>query len=374
MSESLSKVPNGMRYYLGVEARLRRHVADIAMSVFDGWSYEEIATPSVDYYALFDFGIGHSEARRAFRFTDTDGRMLALRPDVTSSVARAASTLLARRARPLRLCYAGQVFRQQPPSHAQWRRESEQLGCEHIGSGQAVADLEVLAVAVEVLKRVGLGGRFSVTLNDVGVFNGVAEQLALDPEGHDRLRRLVDVRDTAELRRFLTQHEHAEEAHSFARVVELAGKSEVLTAAARVIKNRRSVQALGRLERLWRVVETLGLADQFEIDLGDLSKLDYYTGLTFKIYVEGVGSRVGGGGRYDNLTANFGRPEPAVGFVLDLDMIAEALSQSSDRAPVSASDRTAEPLSGGDTGALLLRALSRRKGGARVLLDVGSEA
>src|SRR5215207_3735015 len=141
MSDSLSKVPNGMRYYFGAEARLRRHVEDTAMSVFDGWSYEEITTPSVDYYTLFEFGMGHREARRAFRFTDTDGRMLALRPDVTSSVARAASTLLARRARPLRLCYTGQVFRQQP-SRAQWRRESEQLGCEHVGSAQGAADLE----------------------------------------------------------------------------------------------------------------------------------------------------------------------------------------------------------------------------------------
>jgi len=374
MSESLSKVPNGMRYYFGTEARLRRRVEDAAMSVFDGWSYEEITTPSVDYYALFEFGMGHREARRAFRFTDTDGRMLALRPDVTSSVARAASTLLARRARPLRLCYTGQVFRQQPPSHAQWRRESEQLGCEHIGSAQGAADLEVIAIAVEVLKRVGLGGRFSVTLNDVGVFNGVAERLALDPEGRDRLRRLVDVRDGAELRRFLSQHAGEEEVCSFARLVELPGKSEVLTAAARLIKNPRSAEALGRLERLWGVVEALGLAEQFEIDLGDLSGLDYYTGLTFKIYVEGVGSRAGGGGRYDNLTANFGRPEPAVGFVLDLDAIAEALSQGSEATPSSDPDRTAEQLSGGDTVALFLRALERRAGGGRVLLDVKGEA
>ena len=88
MFEPLSKIPSGMRYYFGAEARARRAVEDACMSVFDGWSYEEIATPSVDYYALFEHGMGHDEAHRAFRFTDTDGRMLALRPDVTSSVAR----------------------------------------------------------------------------------------------------------------------------------------------------------------------------------------------------------------------------------------------------------------------------------------------
>lgn len=361
-----------MRYYFGTEARLRRYVEDTAMSVFDGWSYDEIVTPSVDYYALFEFGMGHSEAERAFRFTDTDGKMLALRPDVTSSVARAAATLLAGRARPLRLCYAGQVFRQQPPSHAQWRRESEQLGCEQIGSGQGSADIEMLAIAAEVLKRLGLGDRFSITLNDVEIFNGVAERLALDPLTRERMRRLIDIRDMAELRVFLAPHAQEEEAGAFVRLVERPGKSEVLREAKRLITNTRSGVALGRLERLWGVVEALALTDQFEIDLGDLSGLDYYTGLTFKIYVEGVGTRAGGGGRYDHLTANFGRREPAVGFVLDLDAITDALSQSPSFTPALEPERaTTGRLSGDDPGAVFVRALQQRVSGARVLIDVG---
>lgn len=83
-----------MRYYFGPEARLRRAVEDAVVSVFTNWSYEEITTPSVDYYALFERGMGREEAHRAVRFMDGDGRLLALRPDVTSSVARAAATLL----------------------------------------------------------------------------------------------------------------------------------------------------------------------------------------------------------------------------------------------------------------------------------------
>src|SRR5918911_2771507 len=154
--EPLSKIPGGMRYYFGGEARLRRAVEDAAMGVFDGWGYEEIAAPSVDYYVLFERGMGHAEASRSFRLTDRDGRLLALRPDVTSSVARAAATLFAERARPLRLCYAANVFRQQPRSHAEWRRESTQLGCELIGAGEASADMEVLVIAAEILQRLRL--------------------------------------------------------------------------------------------------------------------------------------------------------------------------------------------------------------------------
>src|ERR671938_1877531 len=193
--EPLSRIPGGMRYYFGREARLRRAVEDAAMSVFDGWGYEEIAAPTVDYYVLFERGMGHEEASRAFRFTDTDGRLLALRPDVTSSVARAAATLFASAARPLRFCYAASVFRQRQRSHVEWRRQGRQLGCELIGSAGAAADLEVLTIAAEVLTRLGL--RYCVTLNHVGVFNGAAEQLRLDREERERVRRLVDSRAAA---------------------------------------------------------------------------------------------------------------------------------------------------------------------------------
>ena len=84
--------------------------------------------------------------------------------------------------------------------------------------------------------------------------------------------------------------------------------------------------ALDLLEQVWCAIDSLGLAERFEIDLGDVSGLDYYTGLLFKIYVEGAGSRVGRGGRYDQLTSAFGRAEPAVGFVVDLDALTEVIA------------------------------------------------
>ena len=87
MSQPLSRIPSGFRYYSSHEARARRVVETTAMSIFAGWSYEEIVTPTVDYYPLFEQGMGESEAQRSFRLTDGDGRLLALRPDVTASIA-----------------------------------------------------------------------------------------------------------------------------------------------------------------------------------------------------------------------------------------------------------------------------------------------
>ncbi|HSB26789.1 MAG TPA: ATP phosphoribosyltransferase regulatory subunit [Pyrinomonadaceae bacterium] len=327
----LSKLPPGMRYYLGAEARLRRSVEDTAMSVFEGWSYEEVLTPTVDYYALFERGMGQSEAETSFRFTDRDGLMLSLRPDVTSSVARVAATLLADRKRPLRLCYAAPVFRRQQQSHAEWRRENTQLGCELIGGEGAAADLEVLLVAAEILTSIGLRKSFCITINDVGIFNGLVSELGLDYGSRDTLRRLIDTRDRAELKRFLDSNcPTAASRQLLSRLAELTGDRDVLVEARRNISNDASLDGIEKLARLWDVIESLGLVDSFEIDLADVSSLDYYTGLSFKVFVQGVGYRVGRGGRYDGLTANFGSSEPAVGFVLSLDSLVEVLGKQSD--------------------------------------------
>jgi ATP phosphoribosyltransferase regulatory subunit len=347
MSEPLSSIPSGTRYYFGEEARRRRTIEETSLAVFDGWSYEQIVTPTIDYYSLFEHGMGQLEAQRAFRFTDTDGRLLALRPDVTSAVARAAATLFSERERPLRFCYAAPVFRQQPQSHAEWRRESTQIGCELIGVNTIAADLEVLAIASEFLRRLHLGGAYSITLNDVGIFSGVAERLELDASSREEMRRLIDIRNATDIEDFLKLYTSAEEGRAFAQLAQLAGKRETLDSARRTLTNEHSLTALDRLESLWAVIESLGLTDQFEIDLGDVARLDYYTGLTFKIYVEGAGARVGSGGRYDGLTASFGKTEPAVGFVVDLDALTDVLgahskTRSSQRpAPLPADDPSA---------------------------------
>jgi ATP phosphoribosyltransferase regulatory subunit len=385
-TDPLSRIPTGMRYYFGQEARLRRSVEETGMNIFDGWSYEEITTPTVDYYSLFEHGMGQAEAHRAFRFTDTDGRLLALRPDVTSAAARAAATLFAERKRPLRLCYAAPVFRQQPQSHAEWRRESTQIGCELIGANTRVADLEVLAIASEFLLRVGLEGNYAITLNEVGIFNGVAESLKLGPTSREEMRQLIDVRNAADLERFLKPHTSAAEAQAFAQLMQLSGKRESLDLARRVISNEQSRAAIDRLESLWNVIDSLGLKDCFEIDLGDVARLDYYTGLTFKIYVNGAGYRVGSGGRYDGLTGSFGKAEPAVGFVVDLDALADVLrvrraSGSSMRTPpeespeLPANDPEKKPSGGSrdpsrDPSGLLIEALERRAKGERVSLEL----
>ena len=121
-------------------------------------------------------------------------------------MARAAATLFSERERPLRFCYAAPVFRQQAQSHAEWRRESTQIGCELIGVNTIAADLEVLAILSDFLRRLQLAGTYAITLNDVGIFSGVADRLALDLTAREEMRRLIDVRNSTDMKPFSRLH------------------------------------------------------------------------------------------------------------------------------------------------------------------------
>ena len=101
---SLTKIPAGVQYFFDDEVRLRRYVERQAMEVFAGWSYDEIILPMFDYHDLFARGMGAEQAEKTYRFVDRDGALLALRPELTSLVARTVATRFIHRGRPIRLC------------------------------------------------------------------------------------------------------------------------------------------------------------------------------------------------------------------------------------------------------------------------------
>ena len=244
-----------------------------------------------------------------------------------------------------------------------------QIGGELLGANSSVADMEILAIVCEVLECLDLDRHCSITLNDVDVFNGIAEELKLKPEARNEMRELVDARNAADLERFLAGYSAAADSQAFAQLIQLSGKRKTLSDARRLITNARSQSALDRLERLWSVIESLDLADRFEIDLGDVSRLDYYTGLTFKIYVSGAGARVGSGGRYDGLTASFGRAEPAVGFVLELGALTEVLLARAYESSLIQDPAAATPLTGGDLRDLFANARAKRALAERIVIN-----
>src|SRR5215510_3236270 len=324
MSSSLSKIPPGVQFIFDGEVRLRRFIERHAMQVFDGWSYAEIILPIFDYADLFLLGMGKEQAEMTYRFTGRDGKLLALRPDMTSLVARTIATRFRQSPRPIRLAYSGEVFRWDEPRGGR-QYEFHQIGLEHIGSERLEADTEVLVIAIEALRRIGLEA-FTITLSHVGFFNGIAEQLELDEEHRLIMREMIDRKETERLNGFLENRADQQSRSAFCRLSTLAGKQEVIKEARGLVANAKSAAALDDIEHVFQIAEALGLDSFVDIDLGDVGGLDYYTGMTFKIYATGLGTALGRGGRYDQLLAKFGSAESAVGFSLCLDWLAQLLA------------------------------------------------
>jgi ATP phosphoribosyltransferase regulatory subunit len=326
MSSSLSKIPPGVQYIFEGEVRQRRAIERALMNVFEGWSYSEIILPIFDYADLFALGMGKEQAEMTYRFTGRDGKLLALRPEMTSLVARTVATRFRNSPRPIRLSYSGEVFRWDEPRGGR-QYEFHQIGLEHIGSDRLEADTEALVVAIEALRSLGLEG-FTLTLSHVDLFNGIVERLQLDEAGRRRMREIIDRKRAGDLDTFLKQvnGSNSQDRADICRLTRLAGKREILAEARELVTNEKSLAALEDLDRVCQIAEEIGIARNIDLDLGEVGELDYYTGLTFNIYAPGLGSALGRGGRYDQLLAKFGCPEPAVGFSLCLDWLVHLLA------------------------------------------------
>ena len=325
---SLTKIPAGVQYFFDDEVRLRRHVERQAMEIFAGWSYDEIIVPMFDYHDLFARGMGSERAERTYRFTDRDGALLALRPEMTSLVARTVATRFVQRERPIRLCYSGEVFRYDEPTEKA-AREFHQLGIEQIGQASPTADVEVLLIAAEMLTKFGLDA-FRITLSHVDFFNGLATALKMNEAQRNQLRELIDRRNSIALDAYLKANApEMDDARRkiFCELTQIAGKAEAINQARETLRNETSRTAIEQLASIFETLTALGIDEHFDIDFGDAGGLEYYTGLTFKVYVPGWGTEIGSGGRYDNLISNFGKSEPAVGFSFGLDGIVGALTQ-----------------------------------------------
>jgi ATP phosphoribosyltransferase regulatory subunit len=357
----LVQVPPGVQCFVGDEARRRRLIEHRVVSVFQGWDYEEIIPPLYDYADVF---AGPSLETKTYSFVGRDGSLLALRPDFTSLLAKIAAGRLADRPAPIRLYYSGEVLRYEPPKAG---RQSElfQMGLELLGGEGRGADVEVLAIAAECLDALGARG-WVAALGHVGIFAGLVAGCGLEGGRLEALRERVEAKDSAGVREALSgSGAPAALAEAIVCLARLAGDVSVLGEAQRALSSSpAAVGALGELAEVVKALSEAGLGSHLAIDLGEVRGLDYYTGLVFRAYAPGLGFEVGGGGRYDALLGRFGRPMPAVGFMLGLDRVALLLERQG--ALPDAVGPQAESVAGGDLGASLLRARERRAAGARV--------
>src|SRR5213083_2560133 len=238
-SSSIAPIPPGALDLAGDAVRRRRTLQGRMLERLEAAGFQEIIPPTFEYAEVFvRAGGGAADvADRLIRFLDLDGKLLALRYDFTASVARLAATKLADRPTPLRLSYAGKVFRQDPEREGRRPREILQVGGELLGEAGPAADVEVLRLALALVGSAGVA-EFQLNLGHVGALAPALAALPLDERV--AVRRLIDRKDAAGLA--------AAAPGPLTELPFIIGRRDALDHAARVARD--SSQAREAIDRL----------------------------------------------------------------------------------------------------------------------------
>lgn len=288
----------------------------------------EVSSPALEFYDVFTSANSSIEQERTYKLFDRMGRIMVLRPDMTIPVVRIAATKLKDTVYPLRLCYSGNIFR----SNEIWdgkNNEITQSGVEILGVNNSKTDFEIIALAVETLIAAGVYN-FEIEIGQAEFFKGIIENLNFDDYEIEKLRQLVENKNSSAIREFLNGknlNNDDSDIKVLKSLPELFGKVEILDMARKMTSNKRALKALDNIEDIYNKIEKIGLHDYVSIDLGMVQHIHYYTGLIFKGYSSKSGCEILSGGRYDKLASEFGQDIPSVGFAVNVDEVMQVLNK-----------------------------------------------
>jgi histidyl-tRNA synthetase len=309
----------GTRDILPDEVKTWQRIEAIAQNILAHSAYREIRTPIFEQTDLFERGIGEATdvvGKEMYTFMDRGDRSITLRPEGTAGAVRAyIEHKLHAQGGVQRLWYTGPMFRYERPQAGR-QRQFHQLGVEVLGSADPRADAEVIALAADILREVGIQG-WTLSLNSVGTKGdrqhyrdalvGYFEQYVtdLDPDSQDRLHRnplrILDSKDP---------------------------KTQAIAKEAPSILDYLSDPSKAHFERVKDLLQRLDIS--FVINPCLVRGLDYYTHTAFEFQLEALGaqSTVCGGGRYDGLVTELGGPDtPAIGWAIGLERLVMLLQQ-----------------------------------------------
>lgn len=359
--------PRGFRDVMPAEAAEREVVARRFSEAFAAWGYEPVETPVVERLDALESAVGSLDD--AFRLLDVDGRLLALRPDMTLPIARLVAARLTGEPGPFRFRYAAEVFREHESLRGQ-AREFSQVGVELVGAGGPAADAEMIAMLVEGLQAAGLT-EFTVSIGTVAVFNAIVEAAGAPESWGAAVFSAAHEGNLVELDRLAAEPAVAREAgRALRKVPRIRGGFEAIGQARDAAVGCSCDTALDELAETWRLLDSAGVSDFISIDFSVMRSFDYYTGLVAEAYVPGLGVPLGGGGRYDGVLAAYGAPRPSAGFALGMERVMIALVEQAGGVRV----RGLDAVVGGEAAVALRAASELRQAGWRVAISARSGA
>ncbi len=313
------------------EAASREVVMARIGAALSAWGYSLVETPVVERLDMLEAGAGPLSGT-AFTLSDTDGRLLALRPDLTVPIARMAAARLADKPGPHRLRYLASVFREHESLRGQ-ARQFTQAGIELIGTAGPAADAEVISALVEALRSAGLP-RFTVAVGSVEVLSAVVAAAGMDAAWGEAVVAAAHGRDLVGIDRLSRAEGVAPAAGEALRAVpRLRGTADAVDACGELTAGFGCQDALDALAETFALLEAGGIAGEVIADFSVMRSFDYYTGIVIEAYAPGVGVPLGGGGRYDGVLGRLGQPSPAAGFALGVERVLIALAEQDAEPP-----------------------------------------
>jgi histidyl-tRNA synthetase len=325
-----TKALPGFRDFYPGDLALRSHILGTWRAVAARYGFEEYDGPPLEPLELYTAKSGDEIVGQLYNFIDKGGREIALRPEMTPTLARMVAARANGLKKPIRWFAVPQLFRYERQQRGRLR-EHFQLNCDLIGEAGPLGDAEIIALAVDVMRAFGLGpGDVRVRLSDRRALRalllgaGVTEsQLPAAFQAVDKIERV----DRPALAEQLTKAGLSGPAvDGVFAAAELRGRAAVEAALARVPDGPAAAEGLGRVVR---ALDAMGLGEFIEVDLTIVRGLAYYTGTVFELFDAGRTLRaICGGGRYDGLLQALGGVDlPALGFGMGDVVLGELLRE-----------------------------------------------
>lgn len=322
--KQLLHTPEGVRDLYGKEYAAKLSLQNKLMKSIQMYGYENIQTPTFEFFDVFSEEIGTTSSRELYKFFDKDGNTLVLRPDFTPSMARCAAKYFMEQNIPIRFCYSGNTFINNNNLQGKLKELTE-MGAELIGDASVYADAEMIMMVIDTLRAAGLT-KFQVSIGEVEYFKGICRHAGLDNDTEMALRDYISEKNFFAAEELIMEKGISErDREAVLQVREFYEVEKTLIKAKELAPNEMSRSAIARLEELYELLKKYGVEDYVSFDLGMLSKFHYYTGVIFKAYTYGVGDAIVTGGRYDTLLGRFGKEAAAIGFMVIVDDLMEAL-------------------------------------------------
>lgn len=261
-----------------------------------------------------------------FKFQDFDGKILALRAEMTAPVARIVTTRMATMPEPIRLFYVSNVFRYSQ-SYVERGREFWQAGVELVGCNTSEADGEILSLLISSLRKVGLK-EVRVDVGHASLLKDLLTATALDEEKKSILQSLLAYRGEARLEKFMDQNNFPSKLReAFLQLSCCRRLDEVSSVSLGSSEYGKADDHLRNLLEVKDVLADYGTENLVFFDFSLTRKIEYYTGMVFEASVPNLGLPLGGGGRYDDFIEKFGKLKlPATGFALEIEKCLQALT------------------------------------------------